>query len=76
MCSNIHATSAYGVYMRYAYQDFLAIGLLLTRNLLNQWFLLVKLKSSLCKIYGHQHNMVTRYGISVSQMTTHMFHLS
>jgi hypothetical protein len=39
--------------------------LLLTRTLLNQGFLLVKLKSSL-----------DRYEISVSQMTTDMFHLS
>jgi len=36
-------------------------------------FLLVKLKSSLRKFYGRHHN---RYGISVSQMTTDMFHLS
>jgi hypothetical protein len=47
--------------------------LLLTRKLL---FLLVKLKSSLRKLYGHHHDLVDRYGISVSQMTTDMFHLS
>ena len=58
ICSNIPATPAYGVYIsqmiRYSracgsYQDFLDIGLLLTRKLLNQGFLLVKLKSSLRK---------------------------
>ena len=39
-------------------------------------FLLVKLKSSLRKCYGRHHDFVDRYGISVSQMTTDMFHLS
>jgi hypothetical protein len=56
ICSNIPAAPAYGVYisqmMRYSracgsYQDFLDRGLLLIRKLLNQGFLLVKLKSSL-----------------------------
>ena len=56
MCSNIPAAPTHGVYIsqliRYpracgSYQDFLARGLLLTRKLLNQGFLLVKLKSSL-----------------------------
>jgi hypothetical protein len=58
ICSNIPAAPAYGVYIsqliRYSracgsYQDFLDRGLLLIRKLLNQWFLLVKLKSSLRK---------------------------
>ena len=40
-----------------SYQDFLDIGLLLTRKLLNQWFLYVKLKSSLRKFYGHHHDL-------------------
>ena len=51
-------------------------GLLLTRKILNQGFLLVKLKSSHRKFYGRLHDLVDRYGISVSQMTTDMFHLS
>jgi hypothetical protein len=76
---------AYGVYIsqliRYSkacgsYQDFLDRGLLLTRKLLNQGFLMAKLKSSLRKFYSRHHNLVDRYGISVSQMTTDMFHLS
>jgi hypothetical protein len=37
---------------------------------------LVKLKSSLRQFYGRHHDLVGRYGISVSQMTTDMFHLS
>jgi hypothetical protein len=32
--------------------------------------------SSLLKIYGRNHDLVDRYGISVSQMSTDMFHLS
>jgi len=50
--------------------------LLLTRKLLNQGFLLAKLNSSLRKIYGRHHDVVDRYGISVSQMTMDMFRLS
>jgi hypothetical protein len=85
ICSNIPGAPAYGVYIyqliRYSracgsYQDFLDRGLLLTRKLLNQGFLLVKLKSSLRKFYGRHHDLVDRYGISVSQMTTDMIHLS
>jgi hypothetical protein len=83
ICSNIPGAPAYEVYIsrliRYSracgsYQDFLDRGLLLTRKLLNQGFLLVKLKSSLRKFYGRHHDLVDRYGIS--QMTTDMFHLS
>jgi len=33
------------------------------------------LKSSLRKLYGRHHDLVDRYGISMSQMTTDMFHL-
>ena len=40
--------------------------LLLTSKLLNQGFLLVKLKSSLRKFYGRHHDLVDRYGISVT----------
>ena len=80
-CNNIPAAPAYGVYIsqliRYSracgsYLDFLDRGLLLTRKLLNQGFLLVKLKSSLRKFYGRHHDFVDRYAISVSQMTTDM----
>jgi hypothetical protein len=34
---------------------------------------MVKLKSSLRMFYGRYHDLVNRYGISVSQMTTDMF---
>jgi hypothetical protein len=85
ICSNIPVAPAYGVYIsrlliRYSracgsYQDFLDRGLLLTRKLRNQWFLLVKLRSSLRKFYGRHHDLVERYRIYLSQMTTNMLHL-
>jgi hypothetical protein len=46
-----------------SYQDFLDRGLLLTRKLLNQGFLLVKLKSSLRKFYSRHHNLVDLFRI-------------
>ena len=73
--SNISAAPAYGVYIsqliRYSracgsYQDFLDRGLLQTRKLLNQGFLLVKLKSSLRTFYSRHHDLVDHYGIFVS----------
>ena len=75
ICSNILAAPAYGVYIskliRYSracgsYQDFIDRGLLL-----NQWLLLIKLKSSLRTLYGRHHDLVDRYG-----MTTDMFYLT
>jgi hypothetical protein len=48
----------------------------LTKKLLNQGFLLVQFKSSLRKLNGRQHDLVYRYGISVSQMNKDMFHCS
>jgi len=72
VCSNIPTAPAYGVYISQligysracgSYQDFLDRGLLLTMNLLNPGFLLVKLKSSLRKIYGRHHDLIDRYGI-------------
>ena len=85
ICSDIPAAPAYGVYIssliRYSracgfYQDFLDRVLLLTSKLLKNGFLLVKLKSSLRKFYGRHHDLVNRYGVFVSQMTTDMFRLS
>lgn len=53
--------------------NFLDRGFLLSINLLNQGFLVVKLKSSLRKFYGWHHDLVNRYRISLSRMTTYMF---
>ena len=44
-------------------------------TLLNQVFLLAKLEASLLKFYGRHHDLVNLYEISVSLMTTDMFHL-
>jgi len=41
----------------------------------NRPLLSVKLKASLRKFYSRHHELVKRYGTSVSQMTTDMFHL-
>ena len=69
ICSNIPAVHTYRVYIsqliRYcrvcgSYKDLLDRELLLTRKLLNQWFLLVKLKPSLRKSYGRYHDLVDR----------------
>jgi len=46
------------------------------RNLLNQGFLVVKLKLSHQKFYRLHHYLVNHYRISVLQMTTDMFHLA
>ena len=78
--SNIPTVHAYGVHLSvdpiFQNQDFLDRGLLLTSKLLNQGFLLVKLKSSLRTCYSRHHDLVNREGASVSQMTTDMFRLS
>jgi hypothetical protein len=41
-----------------SYQDFRDRELVLTRKLLNQGFLLVKLRSSLRNFYGHHHDLI------------------
>jgi hypothetical protein len=84
--SNIPSEPTYEVYIsqliRYSracgsYKNFLDSGLLLTRKLLNQGFIWVKLKSSLRTYYGRHYDLVDRYGIYVPQMTMDMlFHLS
>ena len=55
---------------------FLIRGLLITKNLLSQGFLVIKFKSSLRTRYGHPHDLVNLYGIAVSQMTNDNFRLS
>jgi hypothetical protein len=63
--------SAYGYYY-----DFRDRGLLLRRKSLNQEFLLAKLKTALRTFYGCNHDLVNRYGVSVSHMIRDIFHLS
>ena len=59
-----------------SYQDLIDGGLLLTRKLLNQGFLLIKQKSSFRRFNDDHHDLVDRYEVCVSQMTTDMFHVS
>jgi hypothetical protein len=65
ICRNIPAAPAYISELIQSpracgsYKDFLDRGLLLTRKLLNQGFLLVKLKSSLRKFYSRHHDWLT-----------------
>ena len=82
LSSNIPASPAYGVYIsqliRYAracvkYSDFLDRGQLLSQTLLSHGYVKPRLKSSCRKFYGRHHELIDRYGISVSQMTTDMF---
>ena len=67
ICSNFPAAPTYGVYISLD-------AIFLDRSLVK--FLLAKLNSSLGKLYGRYHDLVDHYGISVSQITTDMFHLS
>jgi hypothetical protein len=46
-----------------SYQGLIDRGLLLARKLLNQGFLLVKMKALLEMLYGPHHNLVNHYGI-------------
>jgi hypothetical protein len=48
-----------------SYHDFLDRGMLLTRMLLNQGFLVVKLNSLLQKFYSHYHDLVSCYGLNI-----------
>jgi hypothetical protein len=75
--SYIPAAPAYGVYISQliqysrdygSYHDFIGRELLI----LHQGFLVVRLKSSIRKFYGRHHDLVNRYGVFASQMTTDM----
>jgi hypothetical protein len=83
--STIPVAPSYGVcisqLMRYsracgANHDFRGREVLLTRRLFNQGLLLAKFKSSLRKYYGHHHDLVNHYEMSVLQTTTDMFQKS
>ena len=71
----------YGVYMsqlmRYStacgsYHNFLVRGLLLPRNILKQWLLVIIMKLPL-EFYVCHHDFTNRYGISASQLITDAF---
>ena len=82
LSSNIPSAPAYCVYIsqliRYSracdlYQDFLDRARLLTDKLLNQGFVNTRLKLSLQKFYGRHHELVDRYGKSISEMKSDIF---
>ena len=82
ICGNIPSTPAYGVFIsqliRYAracrnYADFLYRARTLTNRLLEQGYVATRLKSSLQKFYGRHHELVDRYGVSISTMKTDLF---
>ena len=52
---------------------FLDRGLMLTIKLLNQEFKMVKFKSSLPEFNVLQHELVDRYGTTISKMISDMF---
>ena len=51
-------------------------AIILPVELINSEFCFVKLTSSLRKLYGPHYDIVDRYGVSVSQMTMEIFHLT
>ena len=76
--SNISASLAHGLYISQIicystacdrYGDFLDRAQLPTLKLLKQGNFAPKLKSSLRQFYGHHHDLVDRYKISISKMT-------
>ena len=78
LCGNIPSAPAYGVYVsqliRYsrackAYIDFLDRAVRLTQKLLTQGYVVPRLLSSLKKFYGRHHQLIERYGVSVSKMS-------
>ena len=58
------------------YYDFLKRVQLLTHKLLQQGFVAQSLMSSLQKFYGRYHELVDRYGTSVSKMEADFFPLA
>ena len=59
-----------------SYQDILDKRLLRTRKLMNQWFIIQMLKSSLWKFIGRYHDLVNHCRKSVSEITIYMIRLS
>ena len=77
LCSNIPKSPVYGVFisqlLRYArgcttYEDFTTRGKLLTTKLLQQGYVCNRLKSTIKKFYGRHHDILDKYGRSVTSM--------
>ena len=82
LSSNIPASPAYGVYVsqliRYArasseYRSFLHRGKLLTNKLLTQGYCKPRLIKTIKKFYGRHHEIVDKFGVSVSKMILDVF---
>ena len=82
LSSNIPASPAYGVYVsqliRYArasseYRSFLHRGKLLTNKLLTQGYCKPRLIKTIKKFYGRHHEIVDKFGVSVSKMILDIF---
>ena len=82
LSSNIPASPAYGVYVsqliRYArasseYRSFLHRGKLLTNKLLTQGYCKPMLIKTIKKFYGRHHEIVDKFGVSVSKMILDIF---
>ena len=82
LSSNIPASPAYGVYVsqliRYArasseYRSFLHRGKLLTNKLLTQGYCKPRLIKIIKKFYGRHHEVVDKFGVSVSKMILDVF---
>jgi hypothetical protein len=76
----VQHSNNYGLYfsqlIRYSracgsYDDFIAKGLLLTRKLPNQGFLVVKFKPSTPKFYGRHHDLANCYGVYIGITNDH-----
>jgi hypothetical protein len=83
LCSNIAASSAYGVYIskpiRYAracstYDQFFVRGSLLTNTLMSQGFQQSRLLAAFCKFYGRYNNLLYPNNLSSDRMLFDMFH--
>ena len=79
MDSNIPCSPAYGVFVsqliRYArsstnYSDFVKRSSKLVKKLKNQGFSLTRLRNSFKKFYGRHHDIITKYGMSMSNIAS------
>ena len=70
MLFNRNTTVLHELLIIYSVQNAVFSQVAANKEILNQWFSVDKLKSSLRKCYGHHHDLVNRNGISESQMIT------
>ena len=56
------------------YKDFTTRGKLLTTKLLQQGYVCNRLKSTIKKFYGRHHDILDKYGRSVTSMITDLLY--